>query len=148
MMQGPCVYICWPLKEIFNSQKHSFLPMAALICVCPCRLEKMEAVSETDVQFWMAKAVNWGEATSCSAVLDISRHLGSLRSFLQQVLQGLQQMVWRMSTYSFTLYSCFHNFRIQWTIVDLHNVVVEFALPTEQVWTSWSTSWFNNRLTD
>ncbi|XP_050973145.1 Fanconi anemia group C protein [Labeo rohita] len=52
----------------------------------------MEAVSETDVQFWMAKAVNWGEATSCSAVLDISRHLGSLRSFLQQVLQGLQQM--------------------------------------------------------
>uniref|UniRef100_A0A8C1T830 FA complementation group C n=1 Tax=Cyprinus carpio TaxID=7962 RepID=A0A8C1T830_CYPCA len=52
----------------------------------------MEAVSETDVQFWMAKAVNWGEATSCSALLDTSRHLGSLRSFLQQVLQGLQQM--------------------------------------------------------
>uniref|UniRef100_A0A673MBN7 Fanconi anemia group C protein-like n=1 Tax=Sinocyclocheilus rhinocerous TaxID=307959 RepID=A0A673MBN7_9TELE len=48
----------------------------------------MEAVSETDVQFWMAKAVNWGEATSCSALLDTSRHLGSLRSFLQQVLQG------------------------------------------------------------
>ncbi|XP_016323970.1 Fanconi anemia group C protein-like isoform X2 [Sinocyclocheilus anshuiensis] len=56
------------------------------------KLEKMEAVSETDVQFWMAKAVNWGEATSCSALLDTSRHLGSLRSFLQQVLQGLQQM--------------------------------------------------------
>ncbi|KTG40804.1 hypothetical protein cypCar_00001934, partial [Cyprinus carpio] len=55
-------------------------------------LERMEAVSETDVQFWMAKAVNWGEATSCSALLDTSRHLGSLRSFLQQVLQGLQQM--------------------------------------------------------
>ncbi|KAL1269758.1 hypothetical protein QQF64_032047, partial [Cirrhinus molitorella] len=55
-------------------------------------LEEMEAVSETDVQFWMAKAVNWGEATSCSAVLDTSRHLISLRSFLQQVLQGLQQM--------------------------------------------------------
>ncbi|XP_026125848.1 Fanconi anemia group C protein [Carassius auratus] len=52
----------------------------------------MEAVSETDVQFWMAKAVNWVEATSCSALLDTSRHLGSLRSFLQQVLQGLQQM--------------------------------------------------------
>ncbi|XP_042585850.1 Fanconi anemia group C protein-like isoform X1 [Cyprinus carpio] len=52
----------------------------------------MEAVSETDVQFWMAKVVNWGEATSCSALLDTSRHLGSLRSFLQQVLQGLQQM--------------------------------------------------------
>ncbi|XP_043103433.1 Fanconi anemia group C protein isoform X2 [Puntigrus tetrazona] len=52
----------------------------------------MEAVSETDVQFWMAKAVSWGEAMSCSALLDTSRHLGSLRSFLQQVLQGLQQM--------------------------------------------------------
>ncbi|XP_073674790.1 Fanconi anemia group C protein [Garra rufa] len=52
----------------------------------------MEAVSETDVQFWMAKAMNWGEATSWSAVLDTSRHLGSLKSFLQQVLQGLQQM--------------------------------------------------------
>uniref|UniRef100_A0A672LH46 Fanconi anemia group C protein-like n=1 Tax=Sinocyclocheilus grahami TaxID=75366 RepID=A0A672LH46_SINGR len=52
----------------------------------------MEAVSDTDVQFWMAKAVNWGEDTSCSALLDTSRHLGSLRSFLQQVLQGLQQM--------------------------------------------------------
>ncbi|KAF4109863.1 Fanconi anemia group C protein [Onychostoma macrolepis] len=52
----------------------------------------METVSETDVQFWMAKAVDWGEATSCSVLLDTSRHLGSLRSFLQQVLQGLQQM--------------------------------------------------------
>ncbi|XP_067250997.1 Fanconi anemia group C protein isoform X1 [Chanodichthys erythropterus] len=52
----------------------------------------MAAVSETDVQFWMAKAVNWGEATSCSALLDTSRHLGYLRSFLQQVLLGLQQM--------------------------------------------------------
>ncbi|XP_016372428.1 Fanconi anemia group C protein-like isoform X1 [Sinocyclocheilus rhinocerous] len=52
----------------------------------------MEAVSDTDVQFRMAKAVNWGEDTSCSALLDTSRHLGSLRSFLQQVLQGLQQM--------------------------------------------------------
>uniref|UniRef100_A0A671L8F0 Fanconi anemia group C protein-like n=1 Tax=Sinocyclocheilus anshuiensis TaxID=1608454 RepID=A0A671L8F0_9TELE len=48
----------------------------------------MEAVSDTDVQFWMAKAMNWGEDTSCSALLDTSRHLGSLRSFLQQVLQG------------------------------------------------------------
>ncbi|CAM4715988.1 unnamed protein product [Leuciscus chuanchicus] len=52
----------------------------------------MAAVSETDVQFWMAKAVSWGEATSCSALLDTSRHLDYLRSFLQQVLLGLQQM--------------------------------------------------------
>uniref|UniRef100_A0A8C2Q8P4 FA complementation group C n=1 Tax=Cyprinus carpio TaxID=7962 RepID=A0A8C2Q8P4_CYPCA len=52
----------------------------------------MEAVSDTDVQFWMAKAMNWGEDLSCSALLDTSRHLCSLRSFLQQVLQGLQQM--------------------------------------------------------
>uniref|UniRef100_A0A8C1UZR2 FA complementation group C n=1 Tax=Cyprinus carpio TaxID=7962 RepID=A0A8C1UZR2_CYPCA len=52
----------------------------------------MEAVSDTDVQFWMAKAMIWGEDLSCSALLDTSRHLCSLRSFLQQVLQGLQQM--------------------------------------------------------
>ncbi|XP_077079390.1 Fanconi anemia group C protein [Siphateles boraxobius] len=52
----------------------------------------MAAVSETDVQFWMARAVSWGEATSCSALLDTSRHLDYLRSFLQQVLLGLQQM--------------------------------------------------------
>uniref|UniRef100_A0A673MAL9 Fanconi anemia group C protein-like n=1 Tax=Sinocyclocheilus rhinocerous TaxID=307959 RepID=A0A673MAL9_9TELE len=68
----------------------------------------MEAVSETDVQFWMAKAVNWGEATSCSALLDTSRHLGSLRSFLQQVLQGLQQMMnmWPFSHFINAILSC------------------------------------------
>jgi len=63
------------------------------LCVCLCRLQRMGAVSETDVQFWMAKAVSWGEATSCSTLLDTSRHLDNLRSFLQQVLLGLQQMV-------------------------------------------------------
>lgn len=52
----------------------------------------MAGVSETNVQFWMNKAVNWGEASSCSALLDTSRHLGPLRNFLQQILQGLQQM--------------------------------------------------------
>lgn len=91
MMQSAHVDLL-ALNRIVHSLK-AFLPMVSFISVCPHRLEKMEAVSETDVQFWMAKAMNWGEATSCSALLDTSRHLGSLRSFLQQVLQGLQQMV-------------------------------------------------------
>ncbi|KAI7797725.1 Fanconi anemia group C protein [Triplophysa rosa] len=52
----------------------------------------MAAFSETEVQFWMTKAVSWGENTSCSTLLDTSRHLNGLRSFLQQLLQGLQQM--------------------------------------------------------
>ncbi|XP_051509287.1 Fanconi anemia group C protein isoform X2 [Myxocyprinus asiaticus] len=52
----------------------------------------MAAFSDTEVQFWMAKAVNWGETISSSALLDTSRHLSSLRIFLQHVLQALQQM--------------------------------------------------------
>lgn len=52
----------------------------------------MAAFSETEVQFWMTKAVSWGENTSRSTLLDTSRHLNALRSFLQQLLQGLQQM--------------------------------------------------------
>lgn len=92
MMQSAHVDLL-ALNGIVHSLKAYGLPTVSFISVCPHRLEKMEAVSETDVQFWMAKAVNWGEATSCSALLDTSRHLGSLRSFLQQVLQGLQQMV-------------------------------------------------------
>ncbi|TRY86526.1 hypothetical protein DNTS_010145 [Danionella cerebrum] len=52
----------------------------------------MAMVSQTDVQFWMEKAVSWGEATSPSALLDTSKHLGSLRKFLQQLLEALQQM--------------------------------------------------------
>lgn len=91
MMQSAHVDLL-ALNGIVHSLK-AFLPMVSFISVCPHRLEKMEVVSDTDVQFWMAKAVNWGEATSCSALLDTSRHLGTLRSFLQQVLQGLQQMV-------------------------------------------------------
>ncbi|XP_030620719.1 Fanconi anemia group C protein [Chanos chanos] len=51
----------------------------------------MGPVSESQVQFWMAKAVDWGEATSPSVQQDTGRHLGELRGFLLQVLQSLQQ---------------------------------------------------------
>ncbi|XP_051950028.1 Fanconi anemia group C protein [Xyrauchen texanus] len=52
----------------------------------------MAAFSDTEVHFWMAKAVNWGETISSSALLDTSRHLSTLRIFLQHVQQALQQM--------------------------------------------------------
>lgn len=63
------------------------------ILICLSRYQIMAAFSETEVQFWMTKAVSWGDNTSCLTLLDTSRHLNGLRSFLQQLLQGLQQMV-------------------------------------------------------
>ncbi|XP_076859741.1 Fanconi anemia group C protein isoform X2 [Brachyhypopomus gauderio] len=52
----------------------------------------MAALSEPQLSFWLDKAVKWGQATSPSAQRDMSRHLGSLRSFLQQLLHTLQLM--------------------------------------------------------
>ncbi|XP_065103280.1 Fanconi anemia group C protein [Paramisgurnus dabryanus] len=75
------------LQTLHLANKHS-LQLTDLIL----RLQIMASFSETEVQFWMAKAVNWCETTSRSTLLDTSRHLIGLRSFLQQLLQGLQQM--------------------------------------------------------
>ncbi|XP_026887562.2 Fanconi anemia group C protein isoform X2 [Electrophorus electricus] len=50
----------------------------------------MTAPSELQLSFWMDKAVKWGQATTPSAQQDMSKHLGSLRSFLQQLLHTLQ----------------------------------------------------------
>ncbi|XP_066499691.1 Fanconi anemia group C protein [Hoplias malabaricus] len=52
----------------------------------------MAVFPESQVSYWMDKAVTWGQATSPSAQQDTSRHLEALRSFLQQLLQTLQQM--------------------------------------------------------
>ncbi|KAK1801265.1 hypothetical protein P4O66_022959 [Electrophorus voltai] len=52
--------------------------------------EAMTAPSELQLSFWMDKAVKWGQATTPSAQQDMSKHLGSLRSFLQQLLHTLQ----------------------------------------------------------
>ncbi|XP_036382212.1 Fanconi anemia group C protein [Megalops cyprinoides] len=45
---------------------------------------------EEVVDFWVSKAVAWGQATDLSTQVDVSLHLGKLRSFLQQLHQGLQ----------------------------------------------------------
>ncbi|XP_049341660.1 Fanconi anemia group C protein isoform X1 [Astyanax mexicanus] len=52
----------------------------------------MAVIPELQVSFWMDKAVTWGQATSLSARLDTTKHLNSLRSFLQQLLEKLQSM--------------------------------------------------------
>uniref|UniRef100_A0A8B9GU08 FA complementation group C n=1 Tax=Astyanax mexicanus TaxID=7994 RepID=A0A8B9GU08_ASTMX len=52
----------------------------------------MAVIPELQVTFWMDKAVTWGQATSLSARLDTTKHLNSLRSFLQQLLEKLQSM--------------------------------------------------------
>ncbi|XP_028828700.1 Fanconi anemia group C protein isoform X1 [Denticeps clupeoides] len=51
---------------------------------------RMAPFSEPDVRFWMAKAVEWGQATAPFAQLDTVRSLGGLRDFLQTVLGALQ----------------------------------------------------------
>uniref|UniRef100_A0AAR2KDE2 FA complementation group C n=1 Tax=Pygocentrus nattereri TaxID=42514 RepID=A0AAR2KDE2_PYGNA len=52
----------------------------------------MTALPEHQVSFWMDKAVKWGQATSHSVQLDTTRHMDSLKSFLQQLLRTLQPM--------------------------------------------------------
>ncbi|XP_061116408.1 Fanconi anemia group C protein isoform X1 [Conger conger] len=46
--------------------------------------------SERVVEFWLGKAVDWGQATSSVTRADIRAHLPKLRTFLQQLLQELQ----------------------------------------------------------
>ncbi|MCI4380889.1 hypothetical protein PGIGA_G00245220 [Pangasianodon gigas] len=50
----------------------------------------MAPLSELQMRFWMDKAVQWGQATSPSAQQDISKHMQSLGTFLQQLVQALQ----------------------------------------------------------
>lgn len=53
----------------------------------------MDPFSELQMRFWMDKAVQWGQATSPSAQQDISEHMQSLGTFLQQLVHALQTMV-------------------------------------------------------
>ncbi|KAJ8380777.1 hypothetical protein SKAU_G00015550 [Synaphobranchus kaupii] len=46
--------------------------------------------SEQVVEFWLGKAVDWGQSTSSLARADVRAHLPKLRNFLQQLLQELQ----------------------------------------------------------
>ncbi len=86
MMQSAHVDLL-ALNVIVHSLK-AFLPMVSFISVCPHRLEKMEVVSDTDVQFWMAKAMNWGGGyvMFCSSGPKETPWLSE--ELLQQVLQG------------------------------------------------------------
>ncbi|XP_060738149.1 Fanconi anemia group C protein [Tachysurus vachellii] len=52
----------------------------------------MDSLSEHQTRFWMDKAVQWGQATSPSAQQDISQHMQSLGTFLQQLVHTLQTM--------------------------------------------------------
>lgn len=53
----------------------------------------MAALSELQMRFWMDKAVQWGQATSPAAQQDISKHMRSLETFLQQLVHTLQTTV-------------------------------------------------------
>ncbi|XP_064152967.1 Fanconi anemia group C protein isoform X1 [Anguilla rostrata] len=46
--------------------------------------------SERVVEFWVGKAVDWGQSTSSLARADVRAHLPKLRIFLRQLLQELQ----------------------------------------------------------
>ncbi|KAJ8285203.1 hypothetical protein GJAV_G00023490 [Gymnothorax javanicus] len=48
--------------------------------------------SERVVEFWMCKAVDWGQPTSALAKADVKAHLPKLRAFLQLLLQELKFM--------------------------------------------------------
>ncbi|XP_058245339.1 Fanconi anemia group C protein isoform X1 [Hemibagrus wyckioides] len=52
----------------------------------------MASLSELQMRFWMDKAVQWGQATSPSTQQDISEHMQSLETFLQQLVHTLQTM--------------------------------------------------------
>ncbi|KAK3565784.1 hypothetical protein QTP86_015050 [Hemibagrus guttatus] len=52
----------------------------------------MASLSELHMRFWMDRAVQWGQATSPSAQQDISEHMQSLETFLQQLVHTLQTM--------------------------------------------------------
>ncbi|KAM9475666.1 Fanconi anemia group C protein [Clarias gariepinus] len=52
----------------------------------------MALFSELDMRFWVDKAVQWGQATSPSAQQDMSKHMPSLRTLLQQLVHALQTM--------------------------------------------------------
>ncbi|KAI1900067.1 hypothetical protein AGOR_G00046220 [Albula goreensis] len=46
--------------------------------------------SEQVVEFWLGKAVDWGQAVTSTARADVRAHLGKLRIFLGQLLHQLQ----------------------------------------------------------
>ncbi|KAF5893950.1 Fanconi anemia group C protein isoform X1, partial [Clarias magur] len=50
----------------------------------------MALLSEVEMRFWMDKAEQWGQATSPSALQDMSKHMQSLGTFLQQLVHALQ----------------------------------------------------------
>uniref|UniRef100_W5MSF2 FA complementation group C n=2 Tax=Lepisosteus oculatus TaxID=7918 RepID=W5MSF2_LEPOC len=48
--------------------------------------------SEDLIEFWLDKAVEWGQATTFTSQQDVCLHLQKLRTFLQQLCQKLQTM--------------------------------------------------------
>ncbi|KAL4630062.1 Fanconi anemia group C protein [Arapaima gigas] len=52
-------------------------------------MSNSELFTEQLVEFWMNKAVEWGQAETPTVQFDVALHLAKLRSFLQDVLQKL-----------------------------------------------------------
>lgn len=84
------------LWKLFRSCVYLFynrINLGLRVCLCFCRFTVMDPLSEHQTRFWMDKAVQWGQATSPSAQQDISQHMQSLGTFLQQLVHTLQTMV-------------------------------------------------------
>lgn len=65
------------------------------------RLQSLNQLQQTseplpdlqEMQFWLDKAVAWGQADSPDAQKDSSLHLSRLKEFLQQLLTHISSMV-------------------------------------------------------
>lgn len=50
-------------------------------------------VAVQEMQFWLDKAVAWGQAETGEAQRDTCQHLSRLRDFIQQLLKHINSMV-------------------------------------------------------
>lgn len=57
------------------------------------QLQETEELSVQEMQFWLDKAVAWGQADSSDSQKDTCRHLSRLKDFLQQLLAQINSMV-------------------------------------------------------
>lgn len=55
--------------------------------------QETDELSVQEMQFWLDKAVAWGQADSSDSQKDTCRHLSRLKDFLQQLLAQINSMV-------------------------------------------------------
>lgn len=51
------------------------------------------AVPKLSFQYWLDKAVEWGQTTTLESQQDVCLHLPKLQEFLQQIYESLKHMV-------------------------------------------------------